>query len=114
DVRQFRELRDLVRQRGGLLLPLSASFRTHGDLVARTNDLFGHAFEGNAVTMERMTGRPSDSPDAPHLVLTPIATPDRNSYAQRLMEADLLAREIRGLIDSGCAVWDKRALAYRP
>src|SRR5690606_35625566 len=85
-----------------------------GELVARTNDLFGHAFEGNAVTMERMTGRPSASPDAPHLILTPIATPDRNSYAQRLMEADLLAREIRGLIDGGRMVWDKRARAYRP
>ena len=64
DVRQFRELRDLVRQWDGLLLPLSASFRTHRELVERTNDLFDYAFSGSAVSMERMTGRPSSRP--PH------------------------------------------------
>ncbi len=114
DVRQFRELRDLVRGWGGLSRPLSASFRTHASLVGRMNELFQHAFEASAVTMEQMTGRPSDPPPGPHLVLMPLATPDRNGPMHRLVEADMVASEIRSLLDSGRLIWDKRAEAYRP
>ncbi|MGE3856490.1 MAG: UvrD-helicase domain-containing protein [Dehalococcoidia bacterium] len=110
DVRQFRELRELVRSWGGLLLPLSASFRTHRDLVRHTNDLFDVAFAGTAVTMEPMTGRPSDPPPAPHLVLTPIG----GRTQQWLAEAEAVAQEIRGILDAPPAIWDKRAGDYRP
>jgi ATP-dependent helicase/nuclease subunit A len=113
DVRQFRRLRDLVRCWEGLLLPLSASFRTHLDLVEQTNDLFGHAFQGSAMTMEPMTGRPGDPPAGPHLVLTPILAAGRD-YERRLMEADLVAREICGLVDGGRKIRDGRAGYYRP
>lgn len=110
DVRQFRELRDLVRSWGGALLSLSASFRTHADLVGQTNDLFSYVFDGTEVTMEAMTGRPSEPPPAPHLVLTPIGS----GRQQWLAEAEAVAQQIRALLDAPPPVWDKRAGAYRP
>ena len=109
DVRQFRALRDLVRQWGGLLLPLSTSFRTHQHLIGETNALFTHAFDGSAVTMEQMTGRPSEPPPGPHLVLMPIG----GSTQQWLTEAEVIAHEIRTILDERRPIWDKRTQAYR-
>ena len=111
DVRQFRELRDLVRQWGGTLLPLSASFRTHRELVAHTNDLFEYVFAGTDVTMERMTGRPSEPPPGPHLVLTPIGGGRSQAW---LTEAEAVAQQMRRILDDPPAIWDKRAGEYRP
>ncbi|MEX2373597.1 MAG: UvrD-helicase domain-containing protein, partial [Dehalococcoidia bacterium] len=114
DVRQFRDLRVAVSAAGGQVLPLSASFRTHTDLVERMNGLFESAFDGREVLMERMSGRPGVSPVGPHVVVTGIDASERNGHAQRLTEADLVAAEVAGLIDEGRLVWDKRAREYRP
>ncbi len=115
DVRRFTALRDIVRQWGGNLLPLSASFRTHSALVEHNNALFERVFESNAggVEMEAMSGRPSEPPLGPHLTLMPIAREDSDSTRRRV-EADLVATEIRRVLDEGRLVWDKRRQEYRP
>ena len=103
DVRQFHRLRATVEERGGEILPLSRSFRTHDSLVAHLNTLFGHVFAEAAAdfeaTMEAMAGRGGGAPATPHLVLAPIAnrTVDGSragETAQRRVEADRLAAEI--------------------
>ena len=117
DVRRFTALRDIVRQWGGELLPLSASFRTHSVLVTHNNALFGSVFEDGAggVEMEPMSGRPSEPPDGPHLTLIPIgkSDADRSDNTKRRVEAELVALEIRRVLDEGRLVWDKRLREYR-
>ena len=123
DVRQFNGLRETVRQRGGELLPLSQSFRTHDGLVDLLNStftsVFGEAGEDYEAEMETMSGRGGEHPPAPHVTLTPIANerPDGSRASereQRRMEADLIAGRIRWLIDERRPVWDRREEAYRP
>ena len=80
------------------------------DLVAHTNALFAGVFEGSAVAMEPMTGRPADPPPGPHLVLTPVA----GRSQQWLTEAEAIAQEIRRILDAPPVIWDKRTGAYRP
>jgi ATP-dependent helicase/nuclease subunit A len=112
-VRQFRELRRAITDAGGRVLPLSASFRTHAVLVEQSNALFEYAFAEGEVTMERMSGRPGDPPEAPHLAVIPVER-EGTGQQKRLAEADLVADEIAALLASGRPVWDKRARAYRP
>ncbi|MDA0270407.1 MAG: UvrD-helicase domain-containing protein [Chloroflexi bacterium] len=118
DVERFQELRRLVMQWKGLPLPLSASFRTHPALVQHMNALFRAVFANGAggAEMEPMTGRPSDVPPGPHLVLMPVSRDDRSltDISRRLMEADIIAEEIARLLAEGRPVWSKRERAYRP
>lgn len=115
DVRRFTALRDIVRQWGGNLLPLSASFRTHSMLVTHNNALFGSVFDDGAggVLMEPMSGRPSEPPEGPHLTLIPIDRGDTDSTRRRV-EAAVVASEIGRVLDEARPIWDKRLRAYRP
>ena len=123
DVRQFHRLRAAVEERGGEILPLSRSFRTHDSLVAHLNTLFGHVFAEAAAdfeaTMEAMTGRGGGAPATPHLVLAPIAnrTVDGSragETAQRRVEADRLAAEIVRILAQGQPIWDRDRDETRP
>ena len=118
DVHGFRALQDdITGSRGGPLLPLSRSFRSHDDLVSRINELFGAVFEGTELDLAAlppMTGRPADAPsDGPHLTLTPVAG-GASGYDRRRVEADAVAGEIRGLLDERRLVWDRRDDRMRP
>ena len=123
DVHRFRALQDLVDSRGGPLLPLSRSFRSHDDLVSRINELFGAVFEGTELDLAAlppMTGRPSEAPGrGPHLTLTQIGNtaPDgarSSDHNRRRVEADAVAGEIRRLLDEGRLVWDRHDDRMRP
>ncbi len=123
DMRRFTALQDLVASRGGPLLPLSRSFRSHDDLVSRINELFGEVFAGTELDLAAlppMTGRPAAAPSGgPHLTLTQIGNtaPDgarSSEYNRRRVEADAVAGEIRGLLDEGRLVWDRRDDRMRP
>ena len=123
DVHRFTALQDLVDSRGGPLLPLSRSFRSHDDLVGRINELFGEVFEGTELDLAAlppMTGRPGDAPgNGPYLTLTQIGNtaPDgarSSDHDRRRVEADAVAGEIRGLLDEGRLVWDRRDDRMRP
>ena len=123
DVHRFRALQDLVDSRGGPLLPLSRSFRSHDALVGRINELFGEVFEGtdlDLAALPPMTGRPANAPsDGPHLTLTQIGNtaPDgarSSDHNRRRVEADAVAGEIRKLLDERRLVWDRRDDRMRP
>ncbi len=117
DVRRFTALQDLVASRGGPLLPLSRSFRSHDDLVSRINELFGEVFEGTELDLAAlppMTGRPAAAPSGgPHLTLTQVAS-GASGYDRRRVEADAVAAEIRRLLDEGRLVWDRHDDRLRP
>ena len=123
DVRQFHRLRATVEERGGEILPLSRSFRTHDSLVAHLNTLFGHVFAEAAAdfeaTMEAMAGRGGGAPATPHLVLAPIANRTvggsrAGETAQRRVEADRLAAEIVRILAQGQPIWDRDRDETRP
>ena len=123
DVHRFTALQDLVARRGGPLLPLSRSFRSHDVLVGRINELFGEVFAGTALSfaaLPPMTGRPGDAPgDGPYLTLTQIGSeapgggrprePER-----RRVEADVIAEEIERRLAEGRLVWDRDDREMRP
>ena len=117
DVHRFTELQDLVDSRGGPLLPLSRSFRSHDDLVSRINELFGEVFAGTALDLAAlppMTGRPADAPGSgPYLTLQPVAN-GASGHDRRRVEADAVAGEIAGLLSEGRPVWDRRDGRMRP
>ncbi len=121
DVTQFEALRQEVAGRGGQLLPLSRSFRTHDDLVRRFNELFQHVFDADPAQgahMEPLSGR-GPGPDGLHFTILPVAKKDvtgRNTsdYERRRLEAWLVAREIARLVDEKLPVWNKRAQEYEP
>ena len=124
DVARFADLRRLVTDRGGPMLPLSRSFRTHDLLVGAVNRIFTEVFadasEPFEAAMESMTGRPAPAPGGgPHLVLMPIsgARPDganAQGDERRRVEADAGAAEIEALLAEGREVWDRDAGAMRP
>ena len=123
DVRQFHRLRAAVDERGGEILPLSRSFRTHDALVAHLNTLFGHVFaEAGAdfeARMEPMAGRGDGAPASPHLVLAPIAKQTvhgsrANETEKRRVEADYVAATIAGIVGRGQPVWDRDREETRP
>ena len=123
DVHRFTALQELVDSRGGPLLPLSRSFRSHDDLVSRINELFGEVFDGTELDLAAlppMTGRPGEAPgNGPYLTLTQIGNtaPDgarSSDHNRRRVEADAVAGEIRRLLDEGRLVWDRRDDRMRP
>ena len=123
DVHRFTALQDLVARRGGPLLPLSRSFRSHDALVSRINELFGEVFAGTALDLAAlppMTGRPGEAPDdGPYLTLTQIGSraPDGGRPREperRRVEADVIAEEIERLLAGGRLVWDRDDREMRP
>ena len=123
DVHRFTALQDLVARRGGPLLPLSRSFRSHDALVGRINELFGEVFAGTALSLAAlppMTGRPGEAPgDGPYLTLTQIGSkaPDGGRPREperRRVEADVIAEEIERLLAEGRLVWDRDDREMRP
>ena len=122
DVRHFARLRDSV-QATGAIHELSQSFRAHDPLVETLNVLFGavldDAKEEFEAPMQAMTGRGTDPPRQPHLVLLPVSgkTPSGEAAGgadRRRVEADAVAKEVAELLRSGAAVWDRDAGESRP
>ena len=123
DVHRFTELQQLVTSRAGPVRPLSRSFRSHDSLVGSINGLFGEVFAGTGPSVAKsppMTGRPGEAPgDGPHVTLTPIGSkaPDGSTTQtqdRRRVEADLVAGEIRTLLDEGRPIWDRHEDRVRP
>ena len=121
DVRHFTRLQREM-QADGDVLSLNRSFRTHDPLVEILNVIFGRVFgdskEEFDAPMQAMTGRGSDSPPSPHLVLMPVSdkTPGAdgaNGFDRRRVEADAVAREVASLLEHGELVWDRERKSYR-
>ncbi len=123
DVHRFADLQQLVTSRGRPPLPLSRSFRSHDKLVGSIDDLFDEVFAGTTLSLSGsppMTGRPAEAPGGgPYLTLTQVGrrTPGgeaTNENDRRRVEADLVAVEIRRLLDERRLVWDRREDRMRP
>ena len=123
EVQQFHRLRAAIGERGGEILPLSRSFRTHDALVAHLNALFNHVFaeaeEDFEARMEPMGGRGGGAPASPHLVLAPISKQTvggsrASETERRRVEADTVAATIAGIVDRGQPVWDRDRRETRP
>ena len=121
DVRHFTRLQREM-ETTGVVLSLSQSFRTHDPLVEILNAVFEHVFgesrEEFDAPMQAMTGRGSDSPKGPHLVVLPVSnakpTGDKPSESERRrVEADAVAGEVASLLNRGESVWDRETQTYR-
>ncbi len=116
DVRNFTRLQGEIEASGGAIHALSRSFRANDPLVGTLNTLFEYVFadatEDFEAPMQAMSGRGTAAPQAPHLVITPIAKGKSRDAGEadndrRRAEADFVAREIAELLREGRPVWDR-------
>ena len=122
DVRNFTRLHRQIEAEGAIH-SLSQSFRAHDPLVASLNTLFEHVFanprEEFEAPMQAMTGRGTEAPGSPYLVLLPVSkqTPaDENTSDEdrRKVEADAVAAEVACLLRRPVDVWDGDKRELRP
>ena len=122
DVRNFTRLHKEIEGQGGAIHPLSQSFRTHDPLVESLNLLFAHVFEDPReefeAPMQAMTGRGTQAPESPYLVLLPVSnrTPAEgktNDEDRRKVEADAVAAEVASLLRRPAVVWDREEKEHR-
>ena len=121
DVRNFTRLHREIES-GGAIHALSQSFRAHDPLVESLNVLFEKVFEDPReefeAPMQRMTGRGTDSPGSPYLVLLPISTrtpadEKTSEDDRRRVEADAVAAEVASLLSRSAIVWDREEKKHR-
>jgi ATP-dependent helicase/nuclease subunit A len=125
-----RTARDIEQVTGHPPVRLDRSFRSHGSLTAAHNHLFERIlqplsgeyqdFEAPPGALEAERSSPPVHPAAPcpvELWIIPKNGEEGqrvNSEEGRVFEAQLLARRLLELHESGFPVWDKQARAYRP
>ncbi len=122
DVSVFGSVRRDIVDKGGQLLSLSQSFRSHERLVS----LYNHAFERILrresgpvadffVEYESMVAHREAIPhhEAPILLIC-LESKEINSSEKRQWEALELGNTVRQMIADGVPVWDKEARDYRP
>jgi ATP-dependent helicase/nuclease subunit A len=107
DVDVYRRHTEKMIAAGAATAELAANFRSHGDLLAFVNAVFGHpALFGEALLRLRH-GRDEAAaprllpPGAPRVELFAVDSRDRSTAEARDSEADALARRLRALVDSG-------------
>ena len=92
DVRNFTRLYHEIESDGGTIRALSQSFRAHDTLVETLNTLFDAVFkdpqEEFEAPMQSMTGRGSNAPRSPHLVLMPISTEKAEGPTPRTLSVE--------------------------
>ncbi len=122
DVRNFTRLHKQIEAEGAIH-SLSQSFRAHDPLVGSLNALFEHVFadplEEFEAPMQAMTGRGSEAPESPYLVLLPVSnrTPEgerTGDHDRRRVEADAVAAEVASLLRRPAIVWDRDERGERP
>ena len=122
DVRNFTRLHKQI-EAAGAIHSLSQSFRAHDPLVASLNTLFEHVFanprEEFEAPMQAMTGRGTEAPESPYLLLLPVSnqTPEGDKTVdedRRKVEADAVAAEVACLLRRPVDVWDGDKRELRP
>ena len=124
DVAHFNRYEAEIGRAGGSVRALTQSFRTHDELVSVCNALFERVFAAGAdgpgsVRMQPMSGRGPAGGAGPHLTVMPVAKASAGSDGsadanRRRVEADVVAREIAGLLGGGATVWDGSRGCERP
>ena len=122
DVRNFTRLHTRISA-SGAIHSLSQSFRAHDPLVGSLNSLFEHVFadarEEFEAPMQAMTGRGTEAPESPYLVLLPVSnqTPEGGKTVdeeRRKVEADAVAANVASLLGRPVDVWDRDEGELRP
>ena len=122
DVRNFTRLHKEIESKGAIHA-LSQSFRAHDPLVESLNLLFEKVFEDPReefeAPMQAMSGRGTEAPGSPYLVLLPISkqTPAGEKTSgddPRRVEADAVAAEVASLLRRPAVVWDRDEKKQRP
>ncbi|SMB82115.1 UvrD-helicase domain-containing protein [Deinococcus hopiensis] len=121
DVAVFREAQAEVQSRGGKVIPMATSFRTHAGLVAAVNVYFENLMRGpdetrpTAAKFEPLSAHRQEHPggeDAPSVELHVIHGDDTASL--RKAEATYLAGRIQALQLAAPPVYDREAEGLRP
>lgn len=117
DVQVFRSARALVEERGGQVVAMHTSFRTHARLVGVLNAYFEVLMSGpdetrpTAATFEALIAHRSDAPfDGPAVELHAV----QGEGNLRRAEADYLAQRIQALVLGGHPVYDREEGRVRP
>ena len=102
----------------GRYIPLTTSFRSRSDLIARVNDVFGRLWTSRYEPLDAFSAdRPAER-DSGRLPVFAIrvtrAEPGEKTSAARLRAARSLARELLRLRSDGTTVWDGKEEALRP
>ncbi len=124
-----RTASDIASLTGTSALPLSQSFRTHGQLVSALNAMFAkifaptgevHAdFEARPGALQAARTLPDEHPAAKaplEICLFPEKLDDQRLSSEdlRIWEGRWIARRIQGLLSEGFQVWDKDQRRLRP
>jgi ATP-dependent helicase/nuclease subunit A len=121
DVGVFREARETVQARGGEVIRMGTSFRTHEGLVTAVNAFFASLMQGpdrlrpTAATFEPLDAHRAEHPageDAPSVEVHALL--GDGAGALRSAEANLIAGRIQALLLEGTPVYDREARATRP
>ena len=115
DVTLFRRMRGEILGQGGEEVSLDLSFRSHRELVARSNAVFGPLLGELHAPLQ--ADRVSPAWSAPVEAWTVAADEEgaRRSKAQwQAAEAGSVARRVRALLDEGRVVFDPAAGVERP
>lgn len=113
DVTVFRAFRERIKGAGGKHLPLSLSFRTHGELLGTLNRIFAPVL-GN-LHQELKAERSAAPHPGPHVRAFVIrAEKGINKPQRRLAEARHIASLIREMLDEQVPVFDKTSGQTRP
>lgn len=117
-VEVFDQVRGEIADNGGVLVPLNRSFRTHGNLIAHFNDLFGDLMGAAYDPLE--AERPSEAHHEPSIEIIALdkdKSEGKNAFLAdelREWEASELAARLKTIIASGRLVYDRQLRDYRP
>ncbi len=118
DPRLFEREATRAARRPGRYIPLTTSFRSRSDLIARVNDVFGQLWPTRYEPLDAFSAdRPAerDSGGLPAFAIRVTRTePGEKTSAVRLRAARSLARELFRLRADGTTVWDGKEEALRP
>ena len=102
----------------GRYIPLTTSFRSRSDLIARVNDVFGRLWTSRYEPLDAFSAdRPADRDSGGLPVFTIRVTQadaGETTSAVRVRAARSLARELSRLRSDGTTVWDGKEEALRP
>ncbi|CAM3456307.1 UvrD-helicase domain-containing protein [Deinococcus deserti] len=121
DVEVFRAAQTEVQARGGSVIPMGMSFRTHAGLVSAINTYFENLMQGpdmdrpTAARFEPLTAFRAESPSGSDTACVELhALQGEDEATLRAAEAAYLAGRIQALLLAGQPVYDRALNGTRP
>lgn len=117
DIQVIRQAKEFVAARGGSVIPMHTSFRTHAALVEAVNAFFSSLMRGpdelkpTATSFEPLIAHREEAPSAESSVEVHVLQGDQGL---RAAEAAYLAQRIQALLLGGHLVFDRESGHQRP